>query len=339
MLIPVLLLAGGIVLLWISAEGLVRGAATLGRIAGITPIVIGLTIVSIGTSAPELVVSLLAAARGNPDLATGNVFGSNLANIGLVLALAAILRPLRVTAQVVRREIPWMLAMTLLLLPLMWNGRMGRVEGVILASMLFLYLYLLVRLARREGPHFPRPEPELPGSGGGGESPGGVTQRGGSWGRPGGLRLLATPLLLVGAGCLGLMAGGQGIVLGATTLAAVLGVPDVLVGLSVVAVGTSLPELATTVIAAIRREADLAVGNIVGSNIFNVTFVLGGTALVTPLEIHPILLRVEYPAVLALSVFLLPLAWTRRALDRYEGLLLLALYGGVWGWILLTRGG
>jgi len=343
MLTSTLFLSGGIVLLWISAEGLVRGASALGRIAGVTPIVIGLTVVSIGTSAPELVVSLLAAMQGNPDLATGNVFGSNLANIGLILGLAAVLRPLQVAGQVVKREVPWMIAVTLLVLPLMWNLRMGRVEGAILAATLFVYLFFLLRLARSEGPSLPRgvlpDEPPAFGAAEPGKAAGGA-QRGHDrgWGRPGGLRLLGFPIFLVVVGAVGLVVGGRGIVTGARAMAAGYGIPEVIVGLSVIAVGTSLPELATTVIAAVRREADLAVGNIVGSNIFNLTFVLGGTALITPLEVHPILLRVEYPAMLLLSLFLLPLAWTRRALARYEGLLLLALYGGAWVWIIVMRG-
>jgi len=336
-LIPSLLLAGGTAILAVSAELLVRGASTLGRRAGITPIVIGLTVVSIGTSAPELAVSLMAAMRGSPDLAVGNVMGSNLANIGLILGIAAVMQPLTMAGQVVRREVPWMLAITLVVLPLLWNLRMGRVEGAILAGTLFVYLYFLVRMARQEGriPVVPAPAGAAPPRGRARRPP----QARGGWGRGEGLRGLATPIALVVGGTLGLVAGGRGIVMGAVTIASEMGVPEVIVGLSVVAVGTSLPELATTAIAAIRREADLAVGNVVGSNIFNFTFVLGGTALVHPIEVDPVLLRVEYPAVLILSFFLLPLAVTRRNLDRWEGLLLLFLYGGAWVWILWARSG
>jgi cation:H+ antiporter len=336
-LIPSLLLAGGTAILAVSAELLVRGASTLGRRAGITPIVIGLTVVSIGTSAPELAVSLMAAMRGSPDLAVGNVMGSNLANIGLILGIAAVMQPLTMAGQVVRREVPWMLGITLVVLPLLWNLRMGRVEGAILAGTLFVYLYFLVRMARQEGriPVVPAPAGSTPPRGRARRPP----QARGAWGRGEGLRGLATPIALVVGGTLGLVAGGRGIVMGAVTIASELGVPEVIVGLSVVAVGTSLPELATTAIAAIRREADLAVGNVVGSNIFNLTFVLGGTALVHPIEVDPVLLRVEYPAVLILSFFLLPLAVTRRNLDRWEGLLLLLLYGGAWVWILWARSG
>jgi cation:H+ antiporter len=341
-LIPLLYVGGGILILWVAAEALVRGASILGRAAGITPIVIGLTVVSIGTSAPELVVSLLAAVQGNPDLATGNIMGSNLANIGLVLALAAVIRPLRIAGQVVKREVPWMILVTLFVLPLMWDLHVSRLEGAVLVAALAVYLFFLIRMARREGPRMPRDDLDGPGPSTapvtGVTGAPGVAAGARGWGRRPGARPMMLPVLLVIGGSAGLVAGGQGIVMGATELAGILGIPEVLVGLSVIAIGTSLPELATTIIAAVRREADLAVGNILGSNIFNLTFVLGGTALVMPVDIHPLIIRVEYPAVVALSLFLLPLAWTRRALDRKEGLLLLALFGGVWVWIIMARG-
>ncbi len=337
-----LLVSGGSLLLWISAEGLVRGASALGAQAGISPVVIGLTVVSIGTSAPELVVCVLAAVRGSPDLAIGNVVGSNLANVGLVLGLAAAVRPLKMAGQVVRREIPWMLAVTVLLLPVIWNLHLGRVEGAVLGSLLFLYLFFLgaairgERSSRRNG----AASTAVAGAAGSGADvrrSSGRPPAGRPWGRPEGLRLYAVPGFLVMVGSLGLVAGGQGIVAGSTTLADLFGIPEMVIGLSVVAVGTSLPELATTVVAAVRGEADLAVGNIVGSNIFNLTFVLGGTALIHPLPIPASTLRVEYPALLLLSVALLPLARSGRDLGRLEGLFLLALYAGAWGWIL--RGG
>lgn len=325
MLISALFLAGGIAILWVAAEWLVKGAATLGRLAGIPSIVIGLTVVSIGTSAPELVVSVLAALRGSPDLAAGNVFGSNLANVGLILGAAAVLRPLTVAAQAVRREVPWMLGVTLITYPLMLNLRMGRVEGFVLASLLFVYLISLIRLSRNEALRIPiGPLP--------GDPPSGAE---GSFAT--GLRTILPSLALVVVGVVGLVVGGRGIVLGATDVARLLGVPEMLVGLSVVAVGTSLPELATTVIAALKGESDLAVGNIVGSNIFNLTFVLGGTALITPISLNPLLLRVEYPAVLLLSLILLPIARMQGRIARWEGLLLLFLYAVAWGWILYAR--
>lgn len=308
-LIPALALLGGSLCLWLGAEALVRGAATLGYRWGISSIVIGLTVVSVGTSAPELVVCILAALDGNPDLAMGNVMGSNLANVGLILGLAAIIRPVDVTGQVVRREIPWMLGVTFLVLPLIWNLELGRVEGTILALVLILYVGLLFRASRRQ------PAPEL----------GDIVVR-----PEGGVVL---PLAGVLGGALLLVAGGQGIVFGATQMADSLGVSHMIIGLSVVAVGTSLPELATTLVAAMRAEADLAVGNIVGSNIFNLTFVLGGTALVSPIAVSPGVLIREYPAVVFISLALLPVALGRR-IRRVEGLLLLAFYTGAWAWLL-----
>lgn len=319
-LLPGLALMGGLVVLYFGAEWLVRGAVDLGRKLGISAIVIGLTVVSIGTSAPEFVVSVLAALRGSPELAVGNVLGSNLANVGLILGAAAVLRPLRVNTQVVRRDIPWMIGVTLLLIPLLWNQELGRLEGGILAGVLILYLVLLIPSARKEVAVFE----------------GDATEKIRGQIAPGaaGLRPIAIPLGFVGAGCVGLVAGGQGIVFGATTLAAAFGVPELIVGLSIVAVGTSLPELATTLVAAARNEADLAVGNIVGSNIFNVTFVLGGTALIQPFSVPERVLAIEFPATLVLSLLLIPVALMARDINRREGILLLAGYAAAWVWIL-----
>ena len=335
-----LLLAAGTVILWGSAESLVRGAAALGRRARISPIVIGLTVVSVGTSAPELVVSIAAVTDGRPGMAMGNVLGSNLANVGLILALAALIRPLGMAPGVVRRDLPWMLGVTLLLVPLLLDNGVGRAEGALLAAVLGLYLAILARGGRTRPAELTAP---TPGNGNRRAAP--VSRKRAGTDRPWrgsrageGVRPVVLPLLLVVAGSAGLVLGGRWIVSGAGVVATELGIPETLVGLSIVAVGTSLPELATTIIAAVRKEADLAVGNILGSNIFNLTFVLGGTALVHPLELEPGILRVEYPAVLALSIALLPLAWTRGRVTRLEGLLLLGLYGAAWGWIL-TAGG
>lgn len=318
MILSLAFLMGGILILYGGAESLVRGAVMLGRRAGVSPIIIGLTVVSIGTSAPEFVVALLAASRGNAELAVGNVLGSNLANIGLILGIAALLQPLEVHGRVVRREIPWMLAVSFLSIPLLWNLEMGRLEGGILAVVLLVYLLLLLPAMREEGVERAVPTPPAVGLDV----------------REGGVRLLLKPVGMVALGAGGLVLGGQGIVLGASELAARMGVPELVVGLSVVAVGTSLPELATTVLAAARKEADLAVGNIVGSNIFNITFVLGGTALVHPFQVPARVLAVELPATLILSLLLLPLAWTGFNLTRKEGVLLLAAYAGAWLWIL-----
>ncbi len=315
----VLLIVGGVALLYAGAEGLVRGAARLGARLGVSPIIVGLTVVSMGTSAPELVVCILAALRDNGDLAVGNVLGSNLANVGLILGLAAVVKPLEVANPVLRRDIPWMLAITLLVLPLMLNSMVGRVEGLILAAALTVYLIHLVRVARAEGAEAltgTTVDPKLVGVDLDVAEPG-----------------VGRPVAFVVAGSLALTAGGHAVVTGAAAVAEVLGIPQLLIGLSVVAVGTSLPELAATMVAAVRREADLAVGNIVGSNIFNLTLVLGGTALVRPIAIPLEVLVVDYPAVLLLSLILLPLAGNQKEVGRGEGLFLILLYGTAWVWI------
>jgi cation:H+ antiporter len=323
-ILEILALVGGLVLLYVGAEALVKGAVALGQRVGVSPIVVGLTVVSIGTSAPELVVCVMAALQGSPELAVGNVLGSNMANVGLILGLAALVRPLRVRRRIVRREIPWMLAVTILVFPVLWNLRLGRIEGTVLALLLLVYLVLLIPKARAEtaevlgevGDRLERQVPKLSETG---------------------YRILVRPLFLVVVGSLALVGGGQGIVHGATAVAMEFGVPQLVVGLSILAVGTSLPELAATLVAAARRETDLAVGNIVGSNIFNLTFVLGGTALVRPIEIPQRVLWVEYPAAFGISLLLLPLALWAGTLGRKEGVLLLAAYAAGWVYILSVR--
>jgi cation:H+ antiporter len=324
MVLPVLALVGGTVLLYFGAEALVRGAVKLGQLLRVSPIVVGLTVVSIGTSAPEFVVCVLAALRGSPDLVAGNVLGSNLANIGLILGLAALVRPMEVRQRVVRREVPWMLGISLAVFPLLWNLQVGRLEGAILAGTLLVYLAFLVPTAREEGVQAlgeveDRMKRQVPSV------------------REAGVAVMARPIGLVLGGSLALVLGGQGIVHGATRVAVELGVSELVVGLSILAVGTSLPELATTVVAAARKEADLAVGNIVGSNIFNLTFVLGGTALIRPLEISARVLSVEYPVTLALSVLLLPLILVSRDVSRKGGLVLLIAYAAAWAVILAVQ--
>jgi len=312
-ILHLILLFGGILLLYLGAEWLIRGSAELGTRLGVRPIIIGLTIVSVGTSAPELVVCILAVLQDSPELVMGNVLGSNLANVGLILGMAAFLHPLAVAPRVVRRDIPWMLVITLVTVPLFWNLSFGRLEGILLLVILAIYLGLLVPKARVEGEAILKETGER---------------------RIETLKDVLVPVGLVAAGSVALVGGGQGIVRGATSLAAELGVPELMVGLSVVAIGTSLPELATTVVAAARKEVDLAVGNIVGSNIFNLTFVLGGTAMVRPFEISERVLMVGLPVTFAVSLLLLPLAIHRHMIGRTKGMILLAGY--VAAWVILS---
>ncbi len=312
-----LLLAAGIGILYFGAEWLVRGAARLAASLGVSPIVVGLTVVSFGTSAPELVVCVLAAARGNPDLAIGNVLGSNLANIGLILGLTALIHPLDVAARVVWREVPLMLLVTAAIFPIAWDHEIGRGDGVLLLFALVAYLVFVFRSVETDSPeivdedeHFVEASAKEPDS----------------------FRWSDVGLVL--GGCLGLVLGGWAIVEGAVAVAVRLGIPQVVIGLTVVAVGTSLPELATSLVAALRKEPDIAVGNVVGSNIFNLVAILGTAALVAPLRVPDTVLSRELPAVLGMSLLLFPVLRTGWRITRWEGAFLLVCYMGIGIWLL-----
>ena len=295
MAVQALLFVAGLILIYLGAEGMVRGAASLARALRIRPLVIGLTVVAFGTSAPELVVSLLAAAQKSEALAVGNVIGSNIANIALILGIAAILRPLRVERGLVRREIPMMLVASFLFYGFAWSGTISRPFGGILLAGLVVFLVYSFRTAR-EQPQAGQAEPERP-------DEISLTQR---------TTLKNGLLVLLGLG--GLL------------------VSEGIIGLSLVAVGTSLPELATTVVASIRKEADLGIGNIIGSNLFNILAVIGLGSLVRPLPVEPDWLLFQFPVMLFLSLVLLPLM-LGRVIRRWEGGLLFAGYCAFLIWL------
>ena len=303
----ILLFIGGVGVLYFGAEWLVRGASRLARSLGVSPIVVGLTVVSMGTSAPELVISIVASLQGNPDLAVGNVMGSNLANIGLVLGISAILRPLHVSTKVVMREVWVMLGMTLLLLPLIWDSQIGRLEGSLLVTMLVFYLTYVVWRSKKDGPEEPHVEQH--------EETGDLSSR---------MILRHSALTVVGV--LGLVLGAFAIRGSAVALAEAMGISELVIGLTLVSIGTSLPELATCAVAALRHEADIAVGNILGSNIFNITFVLGVTSILSPLGFHPDVLRLEFPAVMFITVLMVPIVRHRLVIRRRQGFVLLSTY-------------
>jgi len=318
----ILLLLGGFGALYFGADWMVRGAARIQKSFGLSPIVIGLTVVSLGTSAPELFVSLLATLEGSADIAVGNVLGSNLANLGLILGGTALVHPLLVADRVARREIPIMILLTLALCPLIVDRQVGRLDGLFLTCLMagyIAYVFHRVRKAR---------VPLLPGYVKLVEPPQSGRKQ----------NLLASAGLLI-AGTVGLLLGGRAIVTSAVYLSQSLGISELGVGLTIVAIGTSLPELATSVLAALRNETDIAVGNVIGSNIFNIAGVLGVTSVVEPIAVDPGVLWVEFPAVLVLSFLALGVAFTPRSIGpgiihRWEGLLLLAGYVGLGFWIL-----
>ena len=300
---PLALILGGLVLLIVGAEALVRGASALALKLGLSTLVVGLTVVAFGTSAPELVVSVQAAREAAGGIALGNVIGSNIANIALILGLSALLRPLRVETQLVRLDLPLLIGVSLVLVLLLLDRALGRVEGAVLSLGLLGYVALTLRVARREEP-----------AGLGEALP---TAQGSAW----------RHVLFVGAGLAMLATGAGWLVDGAVAVAEAAGVPPAVVGLTLVAVGTSLPELATSAVATYRGAGDVAIGNVVGSNLFNVLGILGAAALVHPLA-APSLTLVDLAVMFGLAIVLLPLARSGFALTRWEGALLVGVYVG-----------
>jgi cation:H+ antiporter len=323
----------GLVLLVAGGELLVRGASGLATRIGMSSLVVGLTVVAFATSAPELAVTLGAVMGGEPGLAVGNVVGSNIANVLMILGSSAIILPLLVKVQLVRIDIPFMAALSILFLLLAIDGGFSRVDGLILLVMLVLYIAVAIILSRRDG-HVD--DLRGPGASIATASAGRVGQTArtsgdtmteavedvearGSIGRDLVLVLIGVVLLVVGANIL---------VKGATGIATAFGVSDLIVGLTVVAIGTSLPELATSIVAVRRGQRDLAVGNVVGSNIFNIGAVAGMAAMISPtgLPVPESALALDIPLMIAASVVLLPLAFTGSVIARWEGGLLVALY-------------
>ena len=293
----------GVVLLYFGAEGLVRGSASLATRAGISPLIAGLTIVAFGTSAPELSVSLSAALGGNPDIALGNVVGSNIFNIAVILGIAALIQPLQIHLGVIRRDIPVMIATSAIAFGLILYGGFPRLAGIGLILGLAFYLIVAIRSGKNS-----------PDGNDGVEIPPLLSK---SW-------IIDAAVLLVGLGVL--ILGSRLFVEGATSLAKSWGVSDAVIGLTVVAAGTSLPELATSVVAAFRKQSDIAIGNVVGSNIFNILCILGVTATVSPISSSGIGL-LDAGVMLFLGLLLLPFALTGRRISRPEGAVFLGVYG------------
>lgn len=307
-----LLLGAGLVGLSAGAEFLVRGAARLAATAGLSPLVIGLTVVAYGTSAPELAVSITAAIEGRVDLAVGNVVGSNIFNVLLILGLSALCMPLVVSAQVVRFDVPIMVGVSLLFWALALDGRLGRMDGLILVAGAVAYTGFLLRLSRRE----PAAVQEQ------------YARRLDRPPSPGRASRLVVDLVLCGVGLGLLVVGTRWFVGGAVALARAAGVSELVIGLTIVAAGTSLPEAFTSVLATLRGERDIAVGNVVGSSIYNVLAVLGLSALLGPegVQVAPAALAFDIPVMVVVAVACLPIFFTGHRIARWEGALFLGYY-------------
>ena len=314
--LPIILFLLGLVLLVLGAEALVRGASRVALAAGIPPLVIGLTVVAFGTSAPELAVTTSAALRGEPDLALGNVVGSNIFNVLVVLGASAVVAPLLVSRRLVRLEVPLLTLSAGIVLLLALDGEISRLEGLFLLSGALAYTGLLAYQGKGE------------------PAPGDVVDVPASRGPAG--WAIDGALILGGLGLLVL--GSRWLVDGATTFAMALGVSELVVGLTIVAAGTSLPELATSVVATFRGQRDMAVGNIVGSNLFNVLLILGAAAAVSPdgVPASPAAVRFDIPVMVGVSVACLPVFFSGLRIARWEGALFLGYYFAYTGYIILA---
>lgn len=302
------LVIAGLALLIAGGEALVRGAGTLAARAGISPLVIGLVVVSAATSAPELAVTIGAVASGEPDLAIGNVVGSNIVNILFILGLSAALSPLIIKRQLVRFDMPVMVGISIVFLALSLDGRISVLDGLLLFGILVIHTIISIVMGRKEV-----------------RSPDAVPDEMPLNSKPVSL-WLAILLLIAGIGLLVL--GAQFLVTGASSIATALGVSGLVIGLTVVAVGTSLPELATSLIAIRRGEKDMAVGNIVGSNIFNIGVVIGIPAIIfgDGIPVAAAAIAIDLPLMVAAAIALVPLAFTGFVVARWEGSLFVALY-------------
>lgn len=300
----------GLVLLIVGAEALVRGASQMAGALGISPLIVGLTVVAFGTSSPELAVSIEAALSGQASIAVGNVLGSNIFNVLFILGISALIVPLVVSQQLIRLDVPLMIGLSAVVLLLALDGRFSRLDGLLLVAGLFGYLGFLIVHSRRErvGAQEARAEASTA-----------AAPAQGRWLRNIGLTLGGLALLVLGS---------RWLVDGAVSFAQYLGVSELIVGLTIVAAGTSLPEVVTSIIAALRGERDMAVGNVVGSNIFNIMGVLGLASIVAPagIIVSPAVIGFDIPVMIVVALACLPIFFTGGVISRKEGALLLGYY-------------
>jgi cation:H+ antiporter len=308
----IVLLVIGLVCLVGGAELLVRGAAAIASRLGISPIVIGLTVVAFGTSAPELAVSVNASLGGKSDVAFGNVVGSNIVNILLILGLSATVGALAVTQRIVRLDVPILIGVSFVALLMGIDKKFGRIDGIILVAAAIVYTVWLIRTSRAESKEIDAEYTEAID----------ILEEGV-------VKLpLITQILFVLGGLVVLVIGSQLLVNSATKIAESFGVSELVIGLTIVAIGTSLPELATSVMASIRGERDIAVGNVIGSNLFNIMLVLGVSSVVSSngVAVQESAVRLDIPVMIGATIALLPICWNGFQIKRWEGFVLVSFY-------------
>jgi cation:H+ antiporter len=307
-LLLVAIFAVGVVILYYGAEGMLHGAVSIATRMGVSQLVIGLTLVAFGTSAPELSLDISAAIKGSTQLAFGDLVGSNISNIGLILGIAAIICPLRINMRLLRAELPIMIAVSLLVLGLAFDGEISRQDGIFMLAAFVLFLGYSYRSARQESARVKEQfkeeaeETALPGE------------------------PIGRSTLLVVVGLAGLVIGAQLMVYSAVATAKLLGVSELLIGLTIVAIGTSMPEFVTSVVAAFRKHGDVALGNIMGSNIYNILGIGGATALLSPTEVPAEIANFDNLVMLAACAAMFAFAWSGYRINRTEGAALLAGY-------------
>ncbi len=308
MIQDIILTIGGILLLYLGAELLVRGSVALSQKFRVTPLLIGLIVIGLGTSSPELVVSIEATLIGSGEIAVGNIVGSNISNLALILGLAALFHPIRASKELLGREVPVMIAVSVLMTLLLWNGVLSRFNGLILLAGLVVYLVLTIRN---------NITPAISG-------------------QDLAYRQYRTPTVILAtvAGLGILILGAHLMIDGATGIARTYAIPEGVIGLTIVAVGTSLPELATAVVAALRRQGELILGALIGSNILNILFVLGVTGTVRAVHLTDIM-QDDLVIMTVLALLMIPVIRTGYVVSRLEGGLLLAAYCGYIAWLLL----
>ena len=318
MLEQVLMFVLGLVVLVVGADVMVRGASRLAVSFGVSPLVVGLTVVAFGTSAPEMAVSVGSALAGTPDLAIGNVVGSNIANVLLILGISALITPLLVDEQIIRQEIPIMIGASALLVVMALDGNIGLLESIVLFALVIAYTVFLVIQSRRASKAVQDEfETGIPTS---------------TWDSH-----WAVQIGLIAAGLVMLVVGADWLVDSAVAFARAFGVSDLVIGLTVVAVGTSMPEIATSIVAAMRGQRDIAVGNVVGSNVFNILAVLGaaGIASGVGLPVSEAARNFDLWVMLAVAFACLPIMITGREIARWEGVVFLAYYAAYTAWLVL----
>ena len=307
LLLIALYITGGLVMLYFGADWLVNGAITLSLHFGLSPLIVGLTVVALGTSVPEALVSVQAAIGHQGGIAIGNVVGSNILNIAMILGLSALINPLKVNSHIVKADVPLLVGATFMLVVLLEDFHISRMEGAFLLLCIAGYVVGNIMTVKKTTPEENKIEGlEVPKDTG---------------------KTLWRDIALLIVGIITLGFGSNFLVKGAVDLARIWGLSEALIGLTIVSIGTGTPELATALMAAYRKSADLAIGNAVGSNLFNIMFVLGLAGLVAPLDAKGINSSDLY-VMLAVTILLLPTVWTGRVLDRKEGFLFLAIYIG-----------